>query len=142
VRRFAKYSGVLIVILVMLVAILAMRGSWMGWQVHTIVSSSMDPELKVGEVVVTREVDPYTVATGDIVTFQSPIDGRLVCHRVVDIREDSLRYFQTKGDANQRPDAFLVPAESILGCVQFHTSLIAHATSAIRSPLALVMLCV
>ena len=144
-RRLLRHWLVLTIVAMMLGAILLMRAPFLGWQVHTVVSSSMVPELNVGEVVVTRQVEPASVDMGDIIVFSSPMNGEMLCHRVIeviDVNGEGCLFFRTKGDANQRPDAFLVPAQNVLGRVQFHTPVLAHVSSAMRSPLALIMLCV
>lgn len=48
------------------------------------------------------------------------------CRRLVGIRGNSAVYLQTKGDANDWPDRHLVPAESVVGRVKFHTAVLAH----------------
>ena len=141
-RLLARHSGILVITLAMLAGVFVMHGPVLGWQVHTVVSGSMCPELQVGETVITRQVDPATIEPGDIITFRSPTDDRPICHRVVETKGDGPLYFRTKGDANSIPDLFLVSAERVTGSVRFHTSVLAHITSAVKSPLAFVLLCV
>lgn len=135
-----KHSVVLITMLLMLMAVVVMRAPFLGWQLHTVVSASMSPVLQVGEVVVTKQVDPTTIEVGDIITFRSPIDGQLVCHRVIGINQNERLYFQTMGDANKRPDLFQVPAENVAGVIRFHSSILAQIGDVVRSPLSLIML--
>jgi len=138
-RLLARHSRIFIIILLMLVAIFFMRAPHMGWRVHTVVSGSMQPVLEVGEVAVTKQVDPATIREGDIIAFHYPTNGQLICHRVIGVKGSSSLYFHTKGDANERPDAQFIPAENVVGKVRFHTPLLAHISSAVRSPMALVM---
>lgn len=82
-----------------------------------VLTDSMDPEIKSGDLIFTKAVDPESVAVGDIITFFDP-DGNgtsTVTHRVVEVlREDGLQ-FRTKGDANNTEDRTPVPAENLIG---------------------------
>lgn len=71
-----------------------------GLSFYEIESSSMEPTLQVGSILVSKAFDQNTkVSVGDVVTFKM-LDGRIVTHRVVEIvnagtAEESYR---TKGD--------------------------------------------
>ncbi len=82
-----------------------------------VLTDSMDPEIKSGDLIFTKAVDPESVEVGDIITFFDP-DGNgtsTVTHRVVEVlREDGLQ-FRTKGDANNTEDRTPVPAENLIG---------------------------
>ncbi len=128
--------------LVMIAGIFLMRGPVLGWRMHTIVSGSMYPELRIGEVVVTQQVEASRVSTGSIIAFYSPVDGQLICHRVIDILAAGDLLFRTKGDANAYPDVFLVPAESVVGEVRYSTSILAQISETIRSPFSPFMIAI
>ncbi len=70
----------------------------------TIVSGvSMNPALEVGDLVVTREVDPDMIQIGDIIQFRR--GGDLILHRVVEVeRTRDSSFFITRGDANNVND--------------------------------------
>jgi len=69
-----------------------------GFGAAVVLSGSMEPALKVNDVVIVRESDSYAV--GDIVVFQS--EKNLVVHRVIAAEGDSIT---TQGDANNVADA-------------------------------------
>ena len=71
----------------------------------------MHPFLRNGEVLVVSPVDSPEVSLGDIVLYSD--GGTLVCHRVFRKRGAS---FETKGDAQLRPDALIKP-EQLIGRV-------------------------
>jgi signal peptidase len=81
----------------------------LGYNAHTILSSSMAPAIPVGSVVVSKPVSPEALAPGDIVTFRHPgLPALPITHRIVGVNlEDSKPAFITKGDAN--PDVDLEP---------------------------------
>ena len=57
----------------------------------------MEPQLKVGGVVVTRPVEAGEIKVGDIITFHSPLNEELTSHRVIAVEDGSTVHFQTKG---------------------------------------------
>jgi signal peptidase len=74
----------------------------------TILTSSMEPLLPPGTLVVDQPVKPSQVQIGNIVTYQiASGKAGVITHRVVGISRDSdgKRYFQFKGDNNAVPDA-------------------------------------
>ena len=81
----------------------------MGYTIQRVTSGSMEPELAVGDVIISKQVDDVSVlVVDDIITFDggSQYEHRNVTHRVVTAPyEDNGRiYLQTKGDANEIPD--------------------------------------
>ena len=85
-----------------------------GWTPRVILSGSMEPRVHVGDVVVTREVPPETLAKGHVVTVVDPDHaGRTRTHRVVG--RDAEGLFQLKGDANRQPDSARIAADKVLG---------------------------
>lgn len=87
-----------------------------GCQFNTVRSSSMAPALNVGDVVITAPTDIRDIKVNDVISFRSPSNGVLICHRVIYINE-SAGYLLTKGDANEDPDWFTVPFGNVVGKV-------------------------
>ena len=90
-------------------------GSWP--PVATVMSGSMSPTIKTGDVVVLKRLrgEPHV---GDIIAVSVPDEARShfgyppeVIHRVVSIAPDGS--ITTKGDAKPRPDPFTVPRSSV-----------------------------
>lgn len=82
----------------------------------------MEPNLAVGEVIVTKSVAMDKVKVGDIVSFrsQSPdMFGVIITHRVVEIDtdENNEKRFLTKGDANLSVDGRYVLESNFVGKV-------------------------
>lgn len=79
--------------------------------------------MESGDLIIARSIDPVDIKIQDVVIYRSPVDGRLVCHRVVGISLDKGQYFEVKGDANSKPDPYRVSSENIVGkvvtCVPF-----------------------
>ena len=74
---------------------------------YTIVSGSMEPSIKVYDVIIDYKVSgPEKIKEGDVITFRStsPISKDLiVTHRVKDVKIVNGKYeYVTKGDANKK----------------------------------------
>jgi len=140
VRKVAKNFGLAVVILFMTAAALIFLAPRFGWRVDAVFSGSMEPGLKLGSVVVTRPVEAEEIKAGDIITFYSPLNERLVSHRVVAAEHGSGWHFQTKGDANEDADPFVVPAESVVGKVCLHLPYFGYVSQFVKTPLGLLLL--
>lgn len=82
----------------------------LGWSPLVVVSGSMEPLIKAGDVVLIEEVG-HLVEPGTVVAFD---DGNgLVVHRVVDVGSDGV--YTTQGDANRQPDSTPIDQERIAG---------------------------
>ena len=92
---------------------------------YTIISPSMDPTIKVYDVVVDLNVfNQNNIKKGDIITFVSNSNvskGLTVTHRVIDIveNEDGTKSYLTKGDNNLKTDQAMVNFNDIIGKVLF-----------------------
>ena len=90
------------------------------FSLYTIISPSMEPNIKVYDVILdTRVDDPKDIKVGDVITFVSTSslsNGMTITHRVVDIVEtDQGLRFVTKGDNNQSPDGAYALPENVIG---------------------------
>lgn len=92
---------------------------------YTIISPSMEPNVKVYDVVVDLNVfNQNDIKKGDIITFVSNSNvskGLTVTHRVVDIisNENGTKSYITKGDNNLKADQATVNINDVLGKVLF-----------------------
>jgi len=138
-KKGAENFGLAVMILLMTAAALTFLAPRFGWSVDAVVSGSMEPELKVGGVVITRPVDAEEIKTGNIITFYSPLSEQLTSHRAIAVEEGSSLHFQTKGDANEDADPFSVPAENVVGKVCFHIPYLGYAAQFVKTPLGFVL---
>jgi len=136
-KKTVEYLGLSLAIAVMVAAMLTYLAPHFGWRVDVVCSGSMEPELKTGSLVVTRPVEPQEIVVGDIIAF-SPNGVTLgeneVIHRVIGIEEASPLYFKTKGDANDNPDPFMVPARNLVGRICFKVHYVGYFIRFLRTP--------
>jgi signal peptidase len=100
----------------------------------------MEPALPVGCVQVTKPVKPEDIKLGDIITFRSTTNGKLMSHRVVAVEGDNSYQFRTKGDANEDVDPYLVPAENVVGRICFKAAHIGYVVEYLKSPIGFILL--
>lgn len=89
-----------------------------GWRSTMVVSGSMEPAVRTGDVVVLAPVSAYQARmgalVGAVVQVENPArPGQLLLHRVVARNEDGT--LVTKGDANQSRDHAPVRPDQVLG---------------------------
>lgn len=83
-----------------------------------VLTDSMYPEIKSGDLIFCQEVEPENVAEGDVISFVDPAGNgtAIVTHRVMEVvSEDGALMFRTKGDNNNTEDKLLVGAQDIVG---------------------------
>ena len=75
-----------------------------GYQMYVVVSPSMEPQIEVGDVIISKEYDGGELAVGDVVTYlgrEGDMSGKMITHEIVRIDGDEII---TKGLANNSED--------------------------------------
>ena len=89
-----------------------------GWFPLIVLTDSMYPEIKSGDLIINKTVDPDAVQVGDVISFFDPAGNgtTIVTHRVVEVvDENGALMFRTRGDNNNTDDRLLVDAQDIVG---------------------------
>jgi signal peptidase len=110
----------------------------------TVMSGSMEPTLRVGDVVIVDQISPLNARIGDVVTFRDPSEPtRLVTHRIrkITIANGVVR-FVTKGDANTSIEHWGIPTNGTIGRVVYRVPKIGRALFWIRGRFGRLMLVV
>lgn len=102
----------------------------------TVTSSSMQPGIGAGSLIVTRPVAPEDIEVGDIITVQlesgkAAYVTHRVTHRFPTIGGD-LR-FETQGDANDSPDADLRRPEQVRGRLWYTVPYLGYVSTIVPS---------
>ena len=83
-----------------------------GHKVFAIDSSSMEPVLSDGDIVVARQVKPADVDPGELMTFSEPESGESITRRVRAIVETGKEVvFETKADNLDEVERFSLPID-------------------------------
>ncbi|MCT2534619.1 signal peptidase I [Aquibacillus koreensis] len=86
-----------------------------GYQLKTVLSGSMEPEMKTGSIIAVKPGGDMTrFQKEDVITFVNE-DEVLVTHRVIDVVQSGENVmYQTKGDNNNGPDPTLVLSDNVV----------------------------
>lgn len=89
--------------------------SLFGYQIKTVLSGSMEPEIKTGSIIaVTPTEDKTNFKKDDIITYVQR-DGQLVTHRITEVLGSGEQtQYVTKGDNNKEADLTPVLAENVV----------------------------
>ena len=145
--RFIKvivWIFVLLVIFVILVQrIFNNQVSIGSYRMFTVVTGSMDPVYKVGEVVISKEVDPSTIKKGDDVVYlgeKNDFKDKIVTHRVIKIeKKEGDYYFTTKGVANEYSDP-VISSDQIYGKVVYRPIVLSFLSGILNTKLGFYLL--
>ncbi len=88
---------------------------------YTILTQSMYPNIKAGDMIITYKNVDGKYKKGDVITFISAgknSSGITITHRIKDVyKEEDTYYYITKGDNNNVEDSVPVPSGNVLGRV-------------------------
>ena len=118
--------------------------SFFGYTIYRVSSGSMEPELMVGDVILSKNVDdPSELKIGDVVTFNGSgeFSGMIVTHEVIKapyINEQGVEMLQTKGIANEIADDEIT-SESVLSKMVCKIAFLQHLYNFFLSPWGLII---
>lgn len=87
-----------------------------------VLTDSMNPEIKSGDMIICKTAEEDQIAVGDIIAFYDPSSkgSAVVTHRVIEITEKNGELaWRTQGDANNTADTAAVPASKLVGVFRF-----------------------
>jgi signal peptidase len=101
----------------------------------TVLTSSMEPKLPPGTLVIVKPTDAADIRVGDVITYQIE-SGKagVVTHRVTGIStsSDGNKTFTAKGDNNDVADAKPVETAQVMGEVWYSVPWIGYVASAVN----------
>lgn len=113
-----------------------------GYKPYIVLSDSMHDTFQVGDIAVSRAVDPAALEPGDIVTFRSAdpaAAGEVVTHKIREITTvNGSPAFITYGTTTGENDAAPVPFENVLGEYAFRLPKLGYFFQFLRTPLGYV----
>ena len=127
-----------VLVTVVVILALALAGArFVGMQVFTVLSGSMEPVYHVGSLIYVKEVDPYELEAGDVITYMLSEDT-VSTHRIVGVVPDeedpTVIRFRTKGDANDAEDGTLVHYKNVIGSPVFTIPMLGYVANYIQNP--------
>jgi signal peptidase len=100
-----------------------------GNRTFNMLTGSMSPAIRPGDVVVDEVIRPSEARVGDVVTFPDPRRReRLITHRVKSVSVSGrYAYFVTRGDDNDTSERWNIPAGGEIGRVAYLVPRVAYA---------------
>lgn len=139
-ETFKKVWNGMTTVLVLMVAILAVLlvgTRFIGLMPFTVLSGSMEPVYSAGDLIYVKEVDPFELEEGTIITFMLSEDT-IATHRIVEVvpdaEDDTVIRFKTKGDANESEDGGLVHYKNVIGAPIFSVPKLGYVANFIQEP--------
>lgn len=137
VKRIWNCFTTVLVAVVVILALLLVGARLIGLQVFTVLSGSMEPTYHVGSLIYVKDVDPYELESGDVITFMLDEDT-VATHRIVEVIPDetdsTVVRFKTKGDANEAEDGSLVHYKNVIGSPVFNIPKLGYVADYIQNP--------
>ena len=100
-----------------------------GYRIFRVITGSMEPEYEVGEVVISKEVDPKDIQVGDDIVYlgkSGEYAGKIIMHNVVgiDTDENGNLIFHAKGLNSNSIEDPQIRGEQIYGIVKYKSGLL------------------
>lgn len=97
--------------------------SFFNYRMFTVISGSMEPKYKIGDVLISKKVDPSTIKVGDAISYlgtRGDFKDKVITHQVVKIQtdENGKYLFRAKGLTNIVEDP-TVTEEQLYGVVKY-----------------------
>ena len=100
-----------------------------GYRIFRVITGSMEPEYGVGEVVISKEVDPKNIKVGDDIVYlgtYGEYNGKIIMHSVIAIDTDKNGNlnFHAKGLHSSSVEDPQIKANQIYGVVKFKSEIL------------------
>ena len=86
---------------------------------HVVAGNSMSPQIRKGDAVMIKDIEPDNVKVGQVIIFRDPEQkDEMIIHRVVAVNPSGQAVlFTTKGDNNPVNDDFRISTGEVVGAV-------------------------
>lgn len=103
--------------------------TFLGFRIYDVATGSMEPEYAVGDILISREIEPSLIKVGDNIVYMGKsggYEGKIITHSVIEIeRNEKGEYlFHTKGKANTVEDP-VVHEDQLYGVIVQNNHLLA-----------------
>ena len=100
-----------------------------GYRIFRVITGSMEPEYDVGEVVISKEVDPKNIKIGDDIVYlgtYGEYSGKIIMHSVIAINtdENGNLNFHARGLRNSSVEDPQIKGSQIYGVVKFKSGIL------------------
>lgn len=107
----------------------------MGYKPFIVLTGSMEPTIKAGDLVIVKQANLEELNKGDIIAFRNTEDDVVLIHRIAEKEtKDGKITLKTKGDNNQSEDRVEVGRENIEGIYVVEFEKLGAVAMFIRKP--------
>ncbi|MDN5896406.1 MAG: signal peptidase I, partial [Nocardioides sp.] len=121
-------------------ALIALGPHVFGYRTSTMLTGSMEPGIKPGDVVLTAPRPAEDVKVGDVISYHIPVeDHRVETHRIVEVKhtKGGKIAVRTRGDANDGNDPWVAVLDGdTVWEMQFTVPYVGQVIRALRTPFA------
>lgn len=124
-------TAMLLILVVLCLPLTVPRAA--GYEIYSVISGSMEPEIPVGSLVYIRGEEPENIKEDEIIAFYGAKDSNaIITHRVVENRV-VMGEFITKGDANKTNDMNPIPYDNFIGKAVLSIPVLGYAAQMLTS---------
>ncbi|MBL5782726.1 signal peptidase I [Heyndrickxia sporothermodurans] len=106
----------------------------------TVLTNSMHPFIKAGDLVFIKKVEPSEVKVNDVITFKET-PTKFITHRVTAIKKNKGTIgFVTKGDNNNVADSKIVASNQLIGSLQLKIPKAGYFSKFVSGPIGFILL--
>ena len=132
-------TTILVILIVFTIVIQRMSNNKLtlaGYGIYTVVTKSMVPKYQVGDMLLSKNIDPNTLKINDDVVYlgkEGTFAGKIVTHQLIKIEEvNGNKVFHTKGIANIIEDP-TITGDQIYGKIITKLTVLSFLTKIIRN---------
>lgn len=119
------------------------RLSLFNYRIFTVVTGSMEPKYKIGDILIAKEKEPSEIKIGDAISYlaeKGEIKNSVVTHEVVNItkNEKGEYLFRSKGLVNLIEDP-VVHEDQLYGVVVYKTKLLSYIRKIISTDMGMLL---
>lgn len=114
---------------IILQKVTASNKSIAGYRIFRVITGSMEPEYDIGQVVISKEVDPNSIKVGDVIVYlgtYGEYSGKIIMHSVVGIDKDANGNlnFHARGLHSSSVEDPQIKDSQIYGVVKFKSKIL------------------
>ena len=119
------------------------RISMFNFRLFTVISGSMEPKYKIGDVLVAVETKPEDIKVGDVISYlgnKGSFADKVITHQVIKIEKgsDGKYYYHSKGLANAIEDP-VVGQDQLYGVVKYKVKTLSLIYKVVGTPIGFII---
>ena len=120
----------ILILIIVLQKVTNSNGSIAGYRIFRVITGSMIPQYDVGEVVISKEINPNKIKVGDDIVYMGTYgeyNGKIIMHEVIGIDKDEKgnnSNFHAKGLNTNSIEDPQIKADQIYGVVKYKSAVL------------------